>query len=60
MTLINNNTYLQKYSPLGVDRQVPPFLHGEGEHETKPEEEENITLACYNMSTNCYLWLRLR
>lgn len=46
-------TYLQKYSPRGDERQVPPFLHGDGEHDTKPEitytfsicgVQENITI----------------
>lgn len=40
--MINCATYLQKYSPLGVDRQVPPFLHGDGEQDTKPEMDKNI------------------
>lgn len=50
-----NATYLQKYSPLGVDRQVPPFLHGDGEQDTKPEKdklsyEKVIQIKIYGIS----------
>lgn len=30
-------TYLQNESPFSDCTQIPPFLHGLGEHETKPE-----------------------
>jgi hypothetical protein len=49
---------LQKYSPRGVERQVPPFLQGEGEQDTKPENKNNtinIVPIIYNKSGYTYI-----
>lgn len=40
-------TYLQYDSPLGFETQEAPFLHGFGEHDTRPTEkkkQENIKI----------------
>lgn len=37
-----SGTYLQKESPLGFETQIPPFLHGLGEQETKPRKKNTF------------------
>lgn len=41
------STYLQKESPLGLETQMPPFLHGLGEHETKPKTEISASVGSF-------------